>query len=352
VKNVQDIGALTLSATSTLRGALEALERGGSNIALVLDNGRNTFVGIVTDGDVRRALLRFGDLSRPLEPHIRRDCLTVSPDVGRVEVLELMQARRIAQVPIVDSSRRVVGLHRLHDVLGARQRPNRAVIMAGGRGSRLGALTESTPKPMLRVAGRPILERLVLHLVSHGITRVSISVNYLAHVIETYFEDGSRFGASIDYLRETEPLGTGGALALLEPVPNEPIVVLNGDLVTQADVGAMLDAHETHGALGTMAIRRYFQNVPFGCVEVNDAGSIVGFEEKPTISKLVNAGLYVLSPELIRRVPKGQAFPLPALFEACLAAGEPLNSFEVLDDWTDVGQREQLETARGGAAAP
>ena len=131
----------------------------------------------------------------------------------------------------------------MRQMVSRAERPNRAVILAGGKGTRLHPITEQIPKPMVTVAGRPILERLILHLVSCGLTRFSISINYLGHLIEQHFGDGSRLGCEIEYLRETVPLGTGGPLSLLRP-PTLPVLVLNGDLVTQADVGDLLDFHE------------------------------------------------------------------------------------------------------------
>jgi dTDP-glucose pyrophosphorylase len=340
-----DVLQFTIALSATLRDLLVTLER-GAEIALVTHEGR--FVGVMTDGDARRALLAGHSLESPLAPHVNRNGITVGPAVGRAEVLELMQAHTIGQVPIVDAHGVLHGLHRLHDILGVRARPNRAVVMAGGRGTRLAPLTDQVPKPMLRVAGRPILERIVLHLISHGIRDVALSVNYLGHIIEEHFGDGSRFGARITYLREERALGTGGPLAQLDTPPTEPLVVMNGDLVTQVDLGAMLDFHDDGAQLATMGVRRYLHTVPFGCIDTDGDGYVTQFEEKPTLTRMVNAGIYVLSPELVARVPKGQEFPITRLFEGCLARGERVRTFEIVDDWVDVGQRDQLRQARGG----
>jgi NDP-sugar pyrophosphorylase family protein len=259
-----------------------------------------------------------------------------------------MQARRFAIVPILDDNGLLCGLHQLHDLLGVAPRPNWAIIMAGGKGTRLGPLTGDVPKPMLRVAGRPILERLVLHLVGFGIRRVFLSVNYLANVIEDHFGDGSKFGCTIEYLREQAPLGTGGALSLLPEPPTSPFLVLNGDLVTQANFGAMIDTHMRNepDVMLTMATRRYFHTVPYGTVEV-DKDRITEVVEKPTLSRLINAGIYLVSPRLLDRVPKDREFGMPSLVEMCLSRGERVDAFEVADDWIDVGHKDQLQAARG-----
>lgn len=334
-----------VSLSRTLLDAMRVIEQGGVGIALVLDaSGR--LVGMLTDGDIRRGLLGGASLESPLEPHVRRRFTSVTPSSGRAEVLDLMQSLVIHQVPVVDESGRVVGLHLLHELLGGVERPHWAVVMAGGRGTRLGPLTESIPKPMVRVAGRPILERLVLHLVGFGIRRIFLSVNYLADVISGYFGDGSKFGCRIEYLQESEPLGTGGALSLLKETPSSPLVVLNGDLVTQANLADMLDFHARGRFVATMGVRQYTHQVPFGCVE-QEGGRIIGLDEKPIIDRSVNAGIYVLEPSLLARVPK-TSYPITALFEECLRKREPVGAFEIRDDWLDVGQRDQLKQAQQG----
>jgi dTDP-glucose pyrophosphorylase len=335
----------TVPGDETLRAALLALERGSVGIALVTD-GEDRLVGTLTDGDVRRALLTGAGLDAPLAPHVRRAFTAVGPEASRAEVLDLMQARVIEQIPIVDGRGRLLGLHLIHQILGAVQRPNWGLIMAGGFGTRLRPITDQVPKPMLKVAGRPILERLVLHLVGFGIKRIFLAVHYLAHVIEEHFGDGARFGCRIEYLREEQPLGTGGALTLLPEAPTEPLIVLNGDLVTQINLGALLDTHARHGGDATLGVRRYLHQVPFGCVET-DGTRVLRIEEKPTLTRLVNAGIYVLSPHLIAAAP-APPFTLPALLEEALHRGGHVDVFEIAEDWLDVGQREQLRQAREG----
>ncbi len=341
------LASAQVTVEGSLRDVVLALDRGALSVALVMESP-SRLVGIFTDGDVRRALLGGASLDAPLAGYMKTQFTTVTPSVGRAEVLDLMHARRFAVVPIVDDQGGFQGCHHVHDLLGVAPRPNWAVIMAGGRGARLGGLTDHVPKPMLRVAGRPILERMVLHLVGFGIRRIFLSVNYLGHVIEDHFGDGAKFGCAISYLREERPLGTGGALSLLPGVPEAPFLVVNGDVVTQADLGAMLDAHQGAGAdvMLTIATRRYLHTVPFGCIEA--AGTrVVEVEEKPTLSRLINAGMYVVSPTLLERVPGNAEFTMPDLVQSCLTRNEHVLAFEVADDWIDVGQKEQLREARG-----
>jgi dTDP-glucose pyrophosphorylase len=340
------LAACSVRVDGTIRDALTALDQGADRIALALDDA-GRLAGVVTDGDIRRALLRGATLDDPLEPVVNRRPVTVGPGEGRAAALELMRARRIAAVPVVDADGTPNAIHLLHEVLERTPRPNWAIVMAGGEGRRLGSLTETTPKPMLRVAGRPILERIVLQLVGNGIQRIFLSVNYLGHVIEDHFGDGSAFGARIDYLREDRPLGTAGALGILPERPATTLLLLNGDLVTSADLGALLEFHERHGFAATVGFRRYVHTIPFGCLE-RDGDRLVRLDEKPSIEREVNTGIYALEPAILDLVEPGVPASMPDVIGATLDAGRPVGAFEIEDDWVDVGQREQLARARSG----
>jgi dTDP-glucose pyrophosphorylase len=338
--------ASVVSDGVTIRDAMVALERAASEIALAVDpTGRLT--GVVTDGDIRRALLGGAHLDDPVRAIARPDFVAVDRRAGRAEVLDLMHARRISQIPVIDGDGRPIGLHLLHDMLGSTARRNWAVVMAGGRGERLMPLTDDIPKPMLKVAGRPILERIVLHLVGHGIREIYLSIHYLADVIERHFGDGAAFGCDIRYLREDEPRGTAGALALLPAIPDEPVVVMNGDLLTQFDVGDMIDRHQDSHAVMTIGVARYLHQVPFGCLEVDADGGVVSIEEKPTMARTINSGIYVIDPSVLARVPRDRPSTLPALVEDTLERGGLVRAYDIDDDWLDIGRREELARARG-----
>lgn len=238
---------LVITEDATVRDAMQAIDQGTVEIALVVD-AAGRLVAAVSDGDIRRALLGGTQLDDPVMPHATRNPKTTGPESSRAQILDQMRAQYISQVPIVDKNGRLIGLHVMRELLGGQRRPNAAVIMAGGRGTRLGSLTETTPKPMLKVAGRPILERLVLHLVGSGIRSLFLSVNYLAQVIEDHFGDGKDYGCEIHYLREDpdRPLGTAGSLALIDPespARKAPLLVMNGDLVTDFSVPDLLASH-------------------------------------------------------------------------------------------------------------
>lgn len=331
--------------TSTMREAFESLDTSGVQVVLIVDREEQT-VGLATDGDLRRALLRGVTLEDPVAPHMRTEFKWVPPEAQRDDVLDVMQALRISEIPILDESRRAIGLHLLHDVVRHTSRENWAVVMAGGRGVRLAPLTDTIPKPMIRVAGRPILERIVLQLVGAGFSKIFLAVHYLGHIIEEHFGDGANFGCTIEYLRETQPLGTAGALRLLPEPPSRSILLMNGDLMTQAHLGSLVDFHESHHHVATVAVRQYVHEVPFGCLDL-DGSRVTSLVEKPALQRVVNAGIYALSPTFLKHVDRESPVTMPELLTRCIGRGEHVGAWEIEDDWIDVGQRAELDRARG-----
>lgn len=336
---------------ATIQQAMVAIDRGAYEIALVVDAERR-LLGAVTDGDVRRALLAGRALTDPVIEHASRSPYTVGPEAGRAEVLDLMNARTIAQVPVVDGDGVLVGLHVMRELVGREELDNTAVILAGGRGTRLQDVTLGVPKPMVPVAGRPILERIVLHLVGAGIRKIIISVGYMAEVIEGHFGDGSKFGCRISYVREDpdSPLGTGGPLRLVGELPDpptKPLLLMNGDLVTDVPVPDLLRYHEEHGPVVTMTYWHHHHEVPYGVLDLDPSGNVAGLVEKPLESWPINAGVYVIEPELLMRAPAGVEFPMTDLIIECLERGEPVSAFQIDGEWHDIGTPDQLWRARG-----
>lgn len=347
---VEELVQLNLES-ATIRDCIIAIQRGGANIAVVVD-GEGLFVGIVTDGDLRRAWLKGSQLSDTIAPFVQKAPLTVDVGASRTAVLELMQARGIAQVPVIDQHGRLHGVHLMREFLSHSPRPNIALVLAGGRGERLGSLTDSVPKPMIPVAGRPILERIVTHLVGWGITQISLAVGYRSEVIEEYFLDGTQFGCSIQYLREDQPLGTGGPLASLRdvhPQLEHPILVMNGDLVTQFAVGGILDHHEAAGCDMTIGTFTYAHEIPFGVLKTGSNGSVLAVDEKPLRVETVSAGIYVIAPALLRNLPQDTQFPMTQFVSEAVEQGARVSSWDCGQDWTDVGRPRDLARARGQA---
>ena len=333
------------SSDASLIECMKAINKTGVGISLAIDD-ESRLIGTISDGDIRKALVEGYPLDSPALPHINRKCFSVLLSVHRAEVLDIMHARRFEQIPIVDESNRVIGLHLLHDIVGNVTRPNWAVVMAGGKGKRLRPFTDSIPKPMIKVAGRPILERIILHLISNGICRIFISVNHLSKVIENHFGNGSDYGAEIEYLRENEPLGSGGAISLLPEIPEHPVLVMNGDLIAEANCGDMINFHTQNDFYATMGVYSYFHQVPYGCVEINE-NRLASLKEKPVLEQMVNAGIYVLSPQAVAVIPKGTSFPITTLFDDALSKNLPCGAFTIEKEWFDIGTPQQLRHARG-----
>lgn len=342
---IESLNNCTILETASVRETMNRINSGGLSGAVMVSNAEGRLVGVMTDGDLRRMLLNGATMDAPITPHVNRDFTSVPENTPRAHVLDLIRARSIEHVPIVNDRMQLVGIHRLGEMISKHPLPNHAVVMAGGKGTRLGELTKEIPKPMLKVAGRPILERIVIHLVGAGIRRIHLAVNYLSHVIENHFEDGSQFGCEISYIREETPLGSGGALSLLPETPTDPILVMNGDLVSDFPVRRLLTYHYKGNYAATMALSPYHHKVPFGCVKLED-GSITALREKPLISELINAGIYVISPELVFNLPCG-FLPITDIFASCLEAEMPIGGYVIEENWADIGMPEELELARG-----
>jgi dTDP-glucose pyrophosphorylase len=331
---------------ATIREAMQAIQANAREVVLVRDRG-GVVKGLVTDGDIRRGLLAGCTLESPVAEVMTRQFEAVAPGADRAAVLDLMKARMFRHVPVLDSQRRLVGLHFLRDLIGAAPKPNAAVVMAGGKGTRLRPITETIPKPMVEVAGRPLLERLVLHLVGHGIHTIYLSVNYKSEVVEQHFGNGEAFGCRIEYLRESEPRGTGGSLSLLKQRPNEPLLVLNGDQITAANLTALLEAHDASKCDATVGVGPHHVQIPFGTATVEN-GRLAALEEKPQINLIVNRGIYVLEPEVLDYVPTSGEFPITRLFDILLEKRRPVGVYYFDDYWVDVGQPADLRDARNG----
>lgn len=337
---------------ATLRDALERLQASSTAMLIVVD-GERRLVGSLSDGDARRAFLAGADLDGPVRPWMHRTPLTVPVGTDRAAVLDLMRARAVPQIPEVDGEGRVVRLHLLREIVGGTPIRSTAVIMAGGRGTRLRAVTGDLPKSMVEVAGRPILERLVLHLVGSGVRDVVMAVGYRAEVIETFFADGARYGCRIRYLREDRPLGTAGPLRGLLPLDDVgvdeglPLLVMNGDLVTSFSVPGLLAAHRDASARLTVGVTEYAHEVPYGVLETSQGTRVTGVLEKPTWRSTVSAGIYAIDPGLIPAIPADREVPMTDLITGCLDRGDPVHVWQVTGDWHDVGRPDDLAAARG-----
>ena len=332
-----------LSATATIEQAVRNLTKVSIRIVLVT-NETGVLEGTISDGDIRRGLLKGLDLNSPITSIIRHNPLVVPPELERELVMQLMVANKIQQIPVVDEEKHVVGLHLWDEITTSPTRPNLMVIMAGGMGTRLRPHTENRPKPLLSVAGKPMLEHIIERAKREGFNRFVLAIHYLGHLIEAYFGNGERLDVQIDYLREDTPLGTAGALGLLNPLPDASFVVTNGDVITDIRYGELLDFHSRHAATATMAVRVHEWQHPFGVVQTRGV-EIVGFEEKPIARSHINAGVYALDPTALSVLTADAHCDMPTLFERLQAKGKRTVAYPMYEPWLDVGQPDDLKLA-------
>ena len=334
-----------ISPTSTLHEAIKALDGAGLQIAVVVDDMRR-IVGTVTDGDVRRALIRQVELTTPVTEVMGRRPRTAPAGATKELLLQLMERQQLSQIPLVDGDGRVVSIETLHGLLHGRHRENAVFLMAGGFGTRLQPLTDNCPKPMLRVGDKPILELILENFVNAGFHRFFISTHFMADTIRAHFGDGSRWGASIRYVHEETPLGTGGALGLLphEEI-DQPLCMMNGDLLTNLNFDSLLKFHNEHTSLATLCVREYEHRVPYGVIE-SEGHRIRSMVEKPVHRFFVNAGIYVLAPELVHGVAPGVRIDMPTLLEQHIDRGRTVNMFPIHEYWLDIGRMEDFQRAQ------
>jgi dTDP-glucose pyrophosphorylase len=332
-----------LTTGATLEHAIETLNTVGAKIVLcVYDDGR--LYGSVSDGDLRRGLLRGLPMNAPISEIANRSPLVVPDGTDREMVRALMRANKLHQVPVVDSDGHVVGLH-LWDQLDARQPLDiPMVIMAGGKGSRLRPYTDSCPKPMLLVAGKPMLQHIIERARRQGFSRFVISLNHLGDVVRNHFGDGATYGVTIDYVTESLPLGTAGAMSLLDPRPQTPFVVTNGDVLTDVDYSELINFRARHDAQGVMAVRLYEWTNPFGVVQMEGI-EITGFVEKPVSRSHINAGVYAFAPEALNHLEPNSHCDMPTLFDRLRESGRRTVAYPMHEPWLDVGRPEDLERA-------
>ncbi len=333
-----------IKSSSSIMEAAEAIAKGGMQIAIVVDDC-GKLLGILTDVDVRRAVIEKIDFSFDVQTVMKRNPIVAYVDQSREDVFKLMKTNKVHRVPILDRTGCVYNVASYYDYVDAKKYDNTVVLMAGGLGMRLRPLTEKTPKPMLKVGMKPILETILDGFVEKGFSRFFIAVNYGADIIEKYFGDGSQKGIDIEYIRETKEMGTAGALSLLPDVPELPIIVMNGDILTKVDYTALIKYHIEEGADATIAVREYKTDVPYGVIELR-GNSIVGIREKPQNEYLVNAGIYVLNPSVLQYLNKGEYLDMPRLFEMLFLQHNSVKAFPVNEYWLDIGRFDDLERAQ------
>lgn len=347
---VRDITSCLIGPEASIHVAVAAIDRSTIGICLVVDSDRH-LLGTLTDGDIRRAMLSGTPFEQSVQTLLARkqDSRYPKPIYGRsgdsdAVLLATMQKHDVQHLPLLDAEQRVVDIALLSRLIPEPPDGISAVVMAGGFGTRLLPLTETTPKPMLPVGDRPLLERTLQQLKLAGIESVSITTHHLHEQISDYFGNGDALGLSLRYVQEDNPLGTAGALRLLEDTKQTRLII-NGDVLTTIDYRAMLQFHRDCKAALSVAVRRYAVDVPYGVVEF-DGDRVLGLREKPTYTFFVNAGIYLIEPWVCGLIPPDRRFDMTDLISDLIRQEGKVASFPIREYWLDIGRHGDYEQAQ------
>ena len=336
------IHKLMVDENASIKEAINVLNDAGKEIVLVAE--KNKLSGILTDGDFRRSILNGISIDECISSIMNRDYFSVETDISKKDALKILLSRGLKHLPVIDNDK-IVDLIYINELIDRPKRNNLVVIMAGGKGKRLRPLSNDIPKPMIDVGGVPLLESIIGRLTSNGFSNIHISINYLGHKIKDYFLDGSKFGCKISYLEEKKPLGTGGSLSLIKEKTDLPILVLNGDLVTDVNFNDMVEYHGKNNFSATVGIREYNYQIPFGVVNLENQ-LVKNFMEKPNLSYFINTGIYVLNPSVMDHIPKDTFFDMPKLIEKLNVNSEIVGAFPITESWIDIGRLEDYKKVK------
>ena len=333
-----------LNHNVSIKEAIVNLEKSKMQIVLVV-NDENLFKGTLTDGDIRRAILQDADLNVAIKNVMSKNPFFTYEPLTKSSALKLMNQKKINHIPRLDLGNKIVDLYQRSNLKDeVLNRPNNMLIMAGGFGKRLYPHTRNCPKPMLEISGKPILEHIILHAKKNGFVNFTISLHYMSEVIEGYFKDGSSLGVKIQYLKEDTPLGTAGAISLINFPIQDPFVVTNGDVLTDIDYGDIIDFHFKNDAFATMAVRQHELQNPFGVVKTKGL-EIVDIEEKPINISYINAGVYVFQPSVFKFLQKNQHCDMPDLFKTINKNNHKSLAYPIHKQWMDIGKPIDLDNA-------
>lgn len=325
--------------------AVRILQKTALQILLVV-NDNDELVGVVTDGDIRKVILEGYSLDLPISKLMNNNPVVATSTDTKEEVLTLFKKNLISRIPLLDDKKRITDLYLFENFLNVTTKDNPVVIMAGGLGSRLGSLTENTPKPLLKVGGKPILETILTSCIEQGYRNFYFSVNYRSEMIKNYFGNGENWGVEISYLEENKRLGTAGALNLLNNIdPETPLIVMNGDVLTKVDLNCLARYHKEKDSSATMCVKEFDFQVPYGVVNIKDT-QIISLDEKPVHKFLVSAGIYMLSPKVLELIPRDEYFDMTQLFDQVIENKDNVVPFPIHEYWLDIGKVQDYEKAQ------
>jgi len=340
MKNIEDI--IVKEKTSILE-VMDIIDKSSKQLAIIVDDNQR-LLGTISDGDIRRALLKNISLNDSIKDIYSKTPTIANINDSKEDIINICRIKKIHQIPVVDNNGNLIGLEILDELISKEVKTNKVILMVGGLGTRLRPLTDNLPKPMLNVGNKPILHTIVEKFAEYGYINIVMCVNYKSDMIKKYFEDGSKFGVNIEYIYEEQRMGTAGALSLLSDKPYEPFFVMNGDLLTNINFEALENYHNSYHSIGTMCVREYDLQVPYGVVNIENS-NILSIQEKPVHKFFVNAGIYMLSPEALNYIPEDSFFDMPNLFERLIQKKKKTVSFPVREYWLDIGRIEEYKRA-------
>ena len=340
---MKDIQNIKLSKNASIEEALKVIGDGAMQIALVVDKS-DRLIGTLTDGDIRRGLLRGLDLKSSIESITFKTPTIAKESDTKEMILKLAISKKLNHIPIINESGKVIGIQEISQLVMPNEKKNKVILMVGGLGERLGSLTKDTPKPMLKVGNKSILETIVENFKGYGYTNIVMCLNYKSEIIQDYFGDGSEFGVNIEYIVKEKRMGTAGALSLLKDNSKEPFFVMNGDLLTNVNFEKIHECYLLNNAQALMCVREYESQVPYGVINIENT-KIVSVEEKPTQKFFVNAGIYMLNPEVLKYIPKNEFYNMTTLFEKLIDKDKNIISFPIDGYWLDIGRFEEYKKA-------
>ncbi|QPQ37273.1 nucleotidyltransferase family protein [Lysinibacillus sp. JNUCC-52] len=326
----------------TLLDTMKIIDNSSLQFAVVVDEEQH-LLGTVTDGDIRRGILRGEGLDVKITSIMNPNPISAGSGQKYHKYKQLMKSKMLKQLPIVDDNNKIINIL-FADNIETSLNKNTVVLMLGGLGTRLRPLTNDTPKPMLRVGNKPILETIIEGFKQYGYTNFIFSVNYKKEIIQDYFQNGEAFDVTIEYIEEDKKMGTAGALSLLKNRPEKPFFVMNGDLLTQINFDQLMQFHIEQDSVATMCVREYEYQIPYGVIETVGT-DLVTIKEKPIHRSFVNAGIYVLSPDVFSYIPNDEFFDMPTLFQRLVEEGMKTTVFPIHEYWLDIGQIGDFERA-------
>ncbi|PLY08706.1 MAG: nucleotidyl transferase [Arcobacter sp.] len=326
---------LVLQDNTNIQDAISLLDKNGKGALAVVDLD-NQLIGLITDGDIRKAFLNN---NFNLNSIINNNPHKMSISSSKSQIVAQLKKIHRRHMPLVNNNNEFEKLYSL-DEEEFNLKSNWVVIMAGGLGKRLKELTKDTPKPMLKIGKKPILEHIVEQFISFGFTKFILCVNYKSELIKNHFKNGEEFGVEIVYIEEKTKLGTGGALSLLNMQIKDPFFIINGDILTNINFNDLLNYHNKNNSDATMCIKKDLFQIPYGVVEKSSDNIFLNLVEKPQYTIFFNAGVYILNPETISFIPHNVYFDLPNLFQILNKNQKKCITYEIEDYWIDIGKKE------------